>query len=187
LAANTTYQVKVAAMQGKFTQSAFGPYASSTTVSPSISFSLSPNTLTMTSLLPGNVIASPVVTATFATNASLGGGIYVLDTNAGLKSTFGNHTIAAVSNNLTSLGEGYGLQATGATQGSGGPLAAVSPFSGSGNTVGILATTFQPLFSTSTAVTAGSTTSVLRAKSSTSDPAASDYQDVLTFAAAANF
>jgi hypothetical protein len=183
----TTYQVKVSAMQGKFTQSAYGPVASSATASPSISFSVTPNTLTLPNLLSGTVVASSSITSTFATNASYGGSIYVADSNAGLKSISRSNTIASASATLSAAAHGYGLRGTGETQTSGGPLSLLSPFNGATGVVGALSTTPQAVFSSTSPTVGGSTTAVLQAKASSTDPAAADYVDTLTFTAAASF
>src|SRR5579884_2667426 len=52
LSAGTTYQVKVAAKQGMFTNTAYGPVASQATASPTLSFSVSPNSYGLGSFLP---------------------------------------------------------------------------------------------------------------------------------------
>jgi hypothetical protein len=187
LSASTSYEVKVSAMQGKFTNSAYGPYATSTTASPSISFGISPNNLTMPSLLSGSVETGSTITSSFSTNANFGGNIYVSDSNAGLRTVSHGNTIGAVSGNLTSLSHGYGLQGLSATQTSGGPLTISSPYNGTANTVGILSTSPQVLFSASAPVTSGVGTAAVMAKAAATDPAAPDYQDTLTFVASASF
>jgi hypothetical protein len=96
-------------------------------------------------------------------------------------------TIASTSTNLTTATHGYGLQGLTATQTSGGPLTISSPFNGTANNVGALTTTPHILFSSGAAITGGSATAALLAKASSTDPAANDYSDTLTFIAAASF
>lgn len=195
LSSSTTYQVKVKALQGKYTGSAFGPAASAATVAPSVSFSL---TTTLTSTPPftvgfTNITAGTVATGNadavigVTTNANNGGAVYVRDSSAGLYSTLANTTIASASADLGSASTGYGGQIIAATQVSGGPLTSVSPFNGSANTVGALTTSLQPLLSTAAPISGGSGTLRLKAKVSAVTPSASDYTDVVTLVAAMNF
>jgi hypothetical protein len=188
LTPSTTYYFKVAAMHGQFTNTAFGPSASGATVNntPAISFSVSPSTVNMGNLTSGSVITSPSdLTFNFSTNASSGGTVYVTGSNTGLTSVAASKTIdvSPPSGNLSSLGEGFGLQ--GLTAGS--PLAIQSPYNGSSNTVGAIYTTFQPLFSSTSSVSSATATATLKAKSSTTTPAANDYTVTLTFVAAASY
>lgn len=187
LNSSTTYYVKVAAMQGKFTNTAFGPYANLATVAPSITFTVSPNSLSLGSLLAGSVITSSNVSFGFTTNAGSGGSVLVSGTNNGLKSATTGYTISAQTANLASSGEGFGLQATGASQSSGGPLTISSPYNGSSNNVGIESTSFAQLFTTANPVISGSGTLVIQAKSATGDPSGSDYTETLNFIASASF
>jgi hypothetical protein len=77
LSPSTSYEVKVAAKEGQFTNTEYGAYASASTVSPSTTFSITPNSLTLSSLLPGSVITSSAMSIGFATNADSGGAVYV--------------------------------------------------------------------------------------------------------------
>lgn len=188
LTSGTTYYFKVAAMQGKFTATGFGPSANASTASAaSLSFSLTPNTLNMGSLTPGSVINSPSdISFTFSTSASFGGSIYMSGSNTGLTSaTAGNYniTIAGASGNLTSLSEGFGLQGLTASS----PLAIDVPYDGTSNTVGAVYTTFKPVFSATSSVSSGTATARIKAKASSITPAASDYTNTLTFIAAASY
>lgn len=187
LSASTTYYFKVNAAQGTFTQSAYGPSANSTTtVANTISFSLSPSSLNMGSLLAGSIISSPSnISLTFATNASNGGSIYMSGQYTGLRSATESYTIAVSppSGDLSSLGEGFGLQNLTPSS----PMTAVSPYNGASNVVGAVYTTFKPILNSTTSVSSGTSTAVLKAKSSVSTPTATDYQDVLTFIASASY
>jgi hypothetical protein len=187
LTANTAYWFKVDATQGKFTNSAYGPAATASTAGgPTVAFSLSPNTMNMGSLLAGSIITSPSnVSLTFSTNAANGGSIYMSGQFTGLHSTTGNYTLQVLtpSGNLSALNEGFGLRSLSASS----PLSAQSPYNGTTNVVGTVYTTFQPVFSAGSSVTNGTATAALMAKSSASTPIATDYQDTLTFVAAAVF
>jgi hypothetical protein len=131
LTASTTFQVKVKAMQGKFSETGFGPTASAATVTPQLSFSIttdltsvSPFVVNFGTMVPNTVNNSSPhqINIAFATNGVSGGRVYVSGTNAGLYSVTTNHKIAAVSGDLSSLTEGFGAQGINATQTSGGPL-----------------------------------------------------------------
>ena len=184
---STTYQVKVAALQGQATGSGFGPTGSAATVASTVTFAVQ-TSLTSTppfavgfSLTPGVASAGDAtVTATVTTNASSGGNISVKDSSSGLTSSSRSFTIGSATADLSSAATGYGAQLTGTSQGSGGPMTALSPFNSSSNNVGGLSTTYQPLASFATAVNSGSLTMKLIAKSDTTVPAAADYNDVLT-------
>lgn len=186
LSAGTSYWFKVNAIQGKFSASGYGPSATiSTGTNVSLSYSLTPNTMNMGSLLAGSVITSTTISFTYATSAANGGTIYMAGSSTGLFSTYGSHTISVTppSGDLSSLGEGFGLQALTASS----PLSMQSPYNGSSNVVGSVYTSFQPVFSATAPVTAGTATAKLMAKSSVSTPSAADYTNTLTFIAAASF
>jgi hypothetical protein len=184
---NTSYQVKAGSMQGNFTASLFGPSATLSTVNPSLTFTLSPNILSFTSLLAGTVVTSSAITTTFATNAASGGSVYIAGQNNGLTSANTSFTIPAISNDITAQSTGFGAQGSTVSQTSGGPLAFASPFNGTSGNIGAPATTYKPLILATTPVVGGSATTVLKAKSSNVTPASQDYQEVLTFIASASY
>jgi hypothetical protein len=184
---NTTYYVKVAAMQGQFTNSAFGPSANIATVSPQLSFSLSPSSINLGSLLAGTVItAGTNVSVSFATNAGTGGNVYIAGANAGLNSTAASNTISAVSADLAAQPQGFGLRGLTASATS-GTFSISSPFDGSNDVVGGPGAAFQPIFTTTGALVGGSATAAVKAKASATTPASGDYQEILTFVASASF
>ncbi len=187
LTPSTTYYVAVAAMQGTFTDTEYGASASAATTSPSLTFSVTPSTLSFSSLLPGTTFTSGTVTFSLATNATYGANIYNAGQNGGLHSTLTSSTIPALTGTLSSSSHGFGLQGVTASQTSGGPLSIDSPYNGSGSTVGTESTSFTPVFTTSAAVVGGSATLNMQAKAASSDPASTDYAEVLTFLAAASF
>lgn len=184
---STTYYVAVAAEEGMFTNTEYGASATAATVSPSIAYSVSPNTLNLGSLLPGSVTTSGTVTFSLTTNGVYGANILASGQYGGLHSALMNNTIPAISGNLSSSTRGFGLQALTATQSSGGPFTIDSPYNVSGSTVGTESSAYAPLFTTTAPITSGSGTLDMLAKSSSTDQASSDYQEVMTFVAAASF
>ncbi|MFZ1249601.1 MAG: hypothetical protein WAQ24_04770 [Candidatus Saccharimonadales bacterium] len=195
LAPSTSYQVKVKALQGSYTGSAFGPTASASTVAPSLSFSVTttqtstpPFAVGFTSLTPGTVMNGGAdVLLGLTTNANNGGTVYVRSASAGLFSTAANTTIASNTADLGAATSGYGGQITTVNQTSGGPFSSKSPYDGSANTVGALANSLQPLLGTATPVVGGTGTLRLMAKSAAITPSAPDYTDTLTLVASMNY
>lgn len=196
----TTYTVRVAAKQGQFfTQFMWSPASSASTSNPSLSFDIDiapvdqstnpPYTLNIGQLSPGSVTsATDKVWVSLATNATNGGLIYILGTNTGLLSNKAGYTISAVSNDLSSVGEGYGAQNNSATQTSGGPMEAISPYNGTSNNVGILDTAKRTIYDSSGApVVGGRVSFTIKAKASNTTPSANDYTDTLTVLATGSF
>lgn len=191
----TTYYVRALATQGKFSESAYGPSLSMATANPTISFSLQtssgptpPYTISMGTLSEGVINTSAqTINTSFSTNAASGGNVYVTGKNGGLYSSSQSHLISSVSNDLGSLSSGFGAQNSSISQVSGGPYTVVAPYAGSGNVVGTLDSTTRSLYSSSAPLSGGSGVLKLLAKAANTDVAATDYQDVLTFTASANF
>lgn len=184
---NTTYYFKANASQGKYTVTGYGPSSNTATVSPSISFALSPSTINMGSLTSGSVIPSPSnISQTFATNAGSGGTIYMAGSGTGLRSATSsnyNITVTPPTGDLSSLSEGFGLQNVTPSS----PMVSQAPYNGAGNVVGAIYTTFQPVYSATGSVSSGTSTSVLKAKASITTPASTDYTVTLTFIASASY
>jgi hypothetical protein len=187
LSSSTTYEVKVAAMQGEFTNTNFGPYATQATGSSVTTFSLTPNSVSLGSLLPGSIETSGVLSFGFTTSGANGGSVYVSGTSNQLHSTTANSSIASYNGNLSSATQGFGIQVTGATQTSGGPFSSVSPYNGTGNTVGSESIVPAQILTTAAAISGGSATAVIQAKAANITPSALDYSETLTFVAAASF
>jgi hypothetical protein len=194
----TTYQVKVKAMQGKFTETGYGPTASASTVNPQLTFDIDvsasdtetgpPFTTNIGSLVASTVVDSPEkIWVDFTTNGESGGRVYVSGTNGGLESVRAGYTISAVTGNLTALSEGFGAQGSSATQSAGGPFAIAPAYDLVSNNVAITDTNIREIFTTSNPTTAGRGSFVLKAKSSAVTPAASDYTESLTVIASASF
>jgi hypothetical protein len=188
LYANTTYKVKVKAMQGRFTETGYGPMATASTISPTLTFGIDTNAVNYGSLTAGNVTDSPTITANFSTNAQTGGKVYIYGQNAGLLSPTKNHTINSLSGDLSpSTTEGFGAQGTSVTQTSGGPLSIVAPYNVSASNVGIVNSSVREIFSSANPITGGIGTFLLKAKALSLTPAASDYSELLTVIASGNF
>jgi len=202
-----TYTAKVTAIQGDFSQSPFSAITTPTcvcqaaTISPTLSFDLDvaptdqstspPYNLNIGTLIPGSVTtSSDKIWVSLSTNATGGGTVYVYSTNSGLNSSSVSHNIISTTTDLTGATEGYGAQSSSVTQSAGGPFETLAPYNGlsSSNNVGALDSTKRPIFDSSNSpVTAGRASFLLKAKPSTTAPAATDYTDVLTVIATGSF
>jgi hypothetical protein len=195
LSPSTTYQVKLKAIQGNFSESAYGPTASAATVATSLSFSVT-TTLTATPPFPIGFsgLASGTVfngdadaSLTISSNATSGGVVYIMSKNGGLNSTLAGSSIASASADLSAVAKGYGAQVIATGQGSGGPLTAQAPFNGAANNVGALTTTLQNLLVSAAPITSGTATVRIKAKADVITPSSTDYGDTITFVAAMTF
>lgn len=196
LTQGTTYEVKVRALQGAFSESAYSPKSDAiATLTPSLSFGVA-TTLTGTppflvgfaSLSPNLIFAGDADgTLTMSSNAKLGGTVYIKSANAGLKSDRASFTINSSTADLSSVGVGYGAQVTSATQTTGGPFSSVLPFNGTSNNVGGITSALQPLLISSNPVFGASATVRFKAKTDFDTPAETDYTDIVTVVAAMNY
>ena len=198
LTPGTTYYARVVAGRGTFTQGVPGPAVAAATVNPKLTYTLSttrfsapPYAVIINNISPGGAAkaSDDQITATISTNGNNGGTILISGKNGALTSTsVPGNPITSVSNNLDSISQGYGAQGVSATQTSGGPLTLVSPYNTTtGNNVGILDTSKRVFANSTTPVTNGSATFVLKAKvSSTANPA-TDYTDTLVVLANGSF
>jgi len=196
LTANTTYKVKVKAMQGKFTETGYSPIVSAVTVNSTLSFGITtdnqsnpPFAVDFSVMATGSVnTASNKIWASLSTNGQSGGKIYVTGVNAGLVSSSAGYAISSVTGDLNSLGEGFGAQGVSATQTSGGPLAITTGiYSQAGNTVGIVDTNVREIFNSSGPITGGSGSFQLKSKPATTARPAADYTETLKVIASGNF
>ena len=194
LKVNTTYKVKVRALQGGFTGTAFGPESSAATVLPTLTFSVAtsltstpPYTIGFSNLSAGAVVSATTTADIGLTTNSLNGGIVYVKSNSTLASALAGSSIPSVTADLTSAGSGYGAIVTSVSQASGGPFSAVAPYNGIVNNVGSLTTALQPIVTTNGALTAGTASITLKAKVTATTPAATDYTDTLTFVAAMRY
>jgi len=187
LTASTTYYAKVDAMQGLFTNTAYSAVTSLATVAPTLSFSVSPNSSSLSSIVPNTVTSSSNISFTFSTNGASGGNVYVRGANAGFVSPSQGYTVPAVSADLTGQSQGIGIQGASPSQTSGGPLSLVSPFNGTGNVVGAESTSFAQMFTSPAAISGGTATATIKVKVNGTAPAVSDYAETFTFIASASF
>ncbi len=113
LAANTTYQVKVAAKRGNFTESGYGPTASATTSNPSLTFGISSSTLTFANLNSANSYTDSTKTTVLTTSTNAYNGYTIYGRNTGLL-TFGSETIPAFASPTSAptvwSGTGFGYR-----------------------------------------------------------------------------
>jgi hypothetical protein len=199
LSPNTTYTVKVAAKQGNYTQTDFGPTAQAATSDVNLVFDIDvastdtetspPYTVALGDLNLGSVSTAPdKVWIDLETNALNGGYVYVYDQYGGLKSSNLNYTITSATENLANDSEGYGVQGDSVAQSGGGPLTFISPYNGVGDNVGVLSTSTTQIFgSTYSPITAGRGSFLVKVKASLITPASSDYTDTMTIIASASF
>lgn len=199
LSNNTNYKIKVKARHGNFTESPLGPEASASTVDLSLVFDIDVSSSDTETGPPyqiafGDLTAGSVSTATdkiwidLETNAEYGGFVYIYSSNSGLKSDNLGYTISALTGNLTSQSEGFGVRSDSVGQSGGGPLAVESPYDGADENVGILDTTVRKIYNSSNSpIAAGRGSALLKAKISAITPSSSDYTDTLTIIAAASF
>jgi hypothetical protein len=198
LTPGTTYYARVAASRGTFSQGLYGAVATASTVNPTFTFGLQTTNQTVPPFTVGiGVVTAGQVTtswqkiiATISTNANNGGTVYVSDVNSGLLSAqAGNHTIAAVQNDLSSGGvtEGYGARGVSVSQ-TAGAMELISPYNLGGNNVGIIDTAKRPIADSSSApISNGTVNFELKAKASSTTPAAADYADTITVIASGGF
>lgn len=187
LSPSTTYYAKVDAKQGLFTNTEYSAVASLATVAPTLSFSVSPNSSSFSSIVANSITTSSNISFTFSTNGASGGSVYVRGSNAGFRSPSQSYLVPAVSADLTGQAQGFGIQATNPNQTSGGPLTKVSPFNGTGNVVGAESTTFAQMLSTTAPITGGTATANVQVKVNSTAPAVSDYSETFSFIASASF
>jgi hypothetical protein len=189
LASSTTYCIRAKATQGQFTESAYGPSTNAATVGQQITFCLYTNAncgagghSASLNLLAGSVATSGNIGVDFSTNANSGGSIYIYS-NGSLASTSKPGTpINSASADLSSAQKGYGAQIITASS-----MTKISPFDGSANNVGGLATTAQTLLNAASPVTSTGNQIQLQAKADNVTKSAPDYTDIITVIAAASF
>lgn len=195
---STTYSVKVKAMQGKYTETDWGPKVSAATVNPQITFDIDvsptntetspPYVIALGDLNPGSVVTSNSrVWIDFDTNANSGGSVFIYGQNSGLKSTTSNYTISTTNGDLNSLSAGFGAQAVSASQSSGGPLSVNTLYNLVGDNVGLTDISVRQIFYSETPVTSGRGSFVIKARSDNNAPAGNDYTEALTVVASANY
>lgn len=195
---NTTYEVRVKARQGEFSETGFGSSASAATAQVSLVFDIDvsdndeetgpPYAVDFGDLPPDSIADSPqLIWLDIDSNAESGAFVYVVSESGGLVSAAAGHTINSVTGDLSSLSEGIGAQSASLSQGGGGPLDVPSPFNGSGSDVGSIDTQFKQLLASPAPLDAGRASFLLKIKTVSTTPAAPDYSDIYTLIAAAAF
>lgn len=158
-------------------------------VSATMTFSLSGATAPLGTLSSSSVTSDAGITQTVSTNARNGWTSWVKSTNAALNS-------ASASDTITSPGTSNGTPESLAAQagyvldvntGSGTPTVNAEFDGADTNSGGHLATTFQETATKTTPGSADTASLVVRAKSSATNKAATDYTDTLTVVAAGSF
>lgn len=199
LSPNVTYKAKVTSTQGKYTQSMLSASATAATVNVSLEFDLDVSSTDTETAAPysvslGEISIGSVTTAAnkvwidFETNAEYGGYVYISDQHSGLRSANVNYTINSATVDLAGVSEGYGIRNSSVSQTSGGPITALSPYSGASENVGLVNTTTREIYSSSAApVVGGRSSFFIKAKGKTTTPSASDFSDTLTIVASATF
>ena len=166
------------------------------TVTTTVTCSFSTTTTSFGTIDPSQVwTSSPNVTTTVSCNPAGGCQVQVKDqgngTNGGLYNSTANHLIpspaAGFPNTATLVAgtEGYGIQATTTTAGSGGTLSLNSIYNQTGNTVGKLSTTSVVLASSSQPVSNREIVVTHKAAISVLTPGGS-YQDTITYDCVSN-
>lgn len=148
LKANTTYKIKAKAMQGKFTETDFGPSSTASTSPPHLSYDIDtaptdietnpPYVIDFGELQP-SVVGTAVnkIWVDLDTNASSGANVFIYSQNSGLYSLNTSFKINALSGNLDIATSGFGTRNNSVTQ-TAGAIIAVPPYDGINNVVGIV-------------------------------------------------
>jgi hypothetical protein len=196
LTQGTTYEAKVKAITGKFSESAFGPKSAAVaTVSPTLSLGLTtsltatpPFVMNFASLVANSVYtANADVNVSMSTNATYGGTVYIKSQFAGIRSARAAFTLPSATADLTVASSGYGMQSVSFGQTAGGPVSVVAPYAGTLNSIGALSSDYQPILSTPGPVNTGIATYRFKAKTDPITPAENDYIDNVTIIAAMNY
>lgn len=168
----------------------------SATVSTSVTCTLSTSTTAFGTIDPSNVFtSSPNVTTTISCNPPAGCTVQIRDqgngTNGGLWNSTASYLIPSPASGFPATAtlvagtEGYGIQATTTSAGSGGTLSLNSIYNQTGNTVGKLATTSQVLASSTQPIANREVVVTHKAAVSGLTPAGS-YSDTITYTCVSN-
>lgn len=213
LRADTTYQLRLTALQGDFTESSPSPVAQATTALPNIDVDIditdtaettpetaSPYTLSFTGdyrlIAGGSPITTPdLIWVDISTNGNFGSSLTVRSANhAGLYSPSETYTIPSTDTDLASTSEGYGLQIystseqyTGGVDGILTTLDPQAPYAGSGENVGGLPLSFSKILDSSGPLSSGRAGFYVKARAGNSTPGATDYTSTLIFVAVGRY
>ena len=201
LTPNTTYELRIVALHGDFTQSEPSPAQTATTSNPIISTNIDISDIDENTLPPHNISLGLITTQSVKvgddyiwfdlnTNSPSGVVMMVNGLNDGLYSNLASATIPSVDNaqiNLNTVAEGYGiLLSEDPIEEYLGPITIESNYDNLGdpssNIVGGVSTTLRSILNTSSnPILGGRVSFSIKAKISAGTPAASDYYDALTF------
>ncbi len=188
LTPNTQYEVKVSVMQGKFTNTEYGPYSTASTASLTLAFSISSNSTTVPAIIPGgSIVVSPTLIFNYSTNALSGGSIYMIGKNDGFYSPSLNYKIPSYTGNLASQSQGFGIQFSNAIQVTGGPFNIDASFNVSGNNIMAETSNYQQVLYSSSAINGAQADADIQVRANKTAPPANDYTEVLIFTAVANY
>ncbi|NLZ24253.1 hypothetical protein GX888_00685 [Candidatus Dojkabacteria bacterium] len=197
---NTTYNIRVFALKGDFTQTDPGPIATTTTSGGSVFFDIDiadenginaetspPHNIYFTgayALIGGSAptTAEDRIWLDGSSNSRGGFAILVRGVNGGLKSPTTGQTVLSANANLDTSPDGFGLQNEYIAQGSYsylGTLSATSNYSSSGNSVGIVGTTDTKVYDASGPLFDGRMALKVIAKPGTDKSAGTDYQETV--------
>ncbi len=193
----TQYSIKAKAIQGIFTETDYGPYATASTFTPQLTFDLDTASTDTETASPyivsfGDLASGVVNTATnkiwidIDTNAVSGANVYIYSKNNGLYSTTALSLIDAVTGNLDALGIGIGIRNDTVTQTS-GLLTVLPPYNVLNNNVGIVDNSLRSILISNSPIVAGRASFLVKAKINSSTTAATDYSETYTIIASANF
>jgi hypothetical protein len=180
---NTTYKVRVKALNGDFTETGYSSDSNeSTTTVPYVNMALDTSVLALGVLNVSSISQTSTVTVRINTNGYTGYQVYISDSGNGFLGGLYNgagHTIVSADMTLTPGVEGYGAQANSAT------ATVDTKYDVISNTVGGLELTTNPLASNTVAVTDEDTTVRFKAAMSGSTTAGS-YADTVYYTVTPN-
>lgn len=160
-------------------------------VSATMTFSLSGNSVDLGTLSTSSVTSGTSITQTVSTNARNGWISWMKSANGALSSAIASSTLSAGSyqtgsGNVVDLASNSGYVVDFNT-GSGSPTIATEYNGANSTSGGKLDTNFAQTASATTPANANTVTAIARAKAANTTPAASDYTDTLTLVAAGSF
>lgn len=202
LDSNTTYYIRISALNGDFTQSDYSASANTTTGAGSISFDIdiAPSSGTSTEsnapytvsfsgandLVAGAAAAKSNSLVWLDINSNSAGGVAIIEygENGGLHSATTSQTITSSNADLDSTSEGFGLQSFyihNDTSAYFGNLTAATNYAGSQNTVGAISTTANKIYDGDGPIQNGRVGMYLIAKAATNKTPATDYSEEIYF------
>lgn len=191
-----TYDLRLTALDGDFTESIASPIETSTTSIPEISFDIdidgtggsttetsAPNSINLGVLNPSSVTtANDLIWFDLGTNSVNGAVVFIEDNFNGLNSVSNSYTISSNSIDLSTVNEGFGLVEFSSNETYLGPLSVSALFGNGGDIVGAVSTTASNFYNTSgNPISQGRAGIYVKARSNIEVPAASDYEDEITF------